>query len=59
MLPVFAFDIDMCACMCALRSGYGGPVTGAARDLLTALGERLTSSEAERQEEAAAYNRRL
>ena len=38
---------------------YGGQVTGAARDLIKALGDRLTASELERQEEAAAFNRKL
>lgn len=40
-------------------SEYGGNVTGAARNLLKVLGERLTSSEKEREAEAAAFNQKL
>ena len=34
-------------------------MTGAARNLLKVLGEKLTSSEREREAEAAAFNRKL
>lgn len=51
-------------CECAVAAKYGStskskPVTGAARKLIDALSERLSTTDAERQAETSAYNKKL